>query len=126
MIGKISEAKIFGNKYPTKDGSCIRDYVHVMDLAAAHVLAMEYLIKNPTLDFFNLGTENGTSVFQILKAAEDVIGKKINYSILENRPGDPPILIADASKAKSVLRWKPQYSSITILEHAWQWQNGLS
>lgn len=115
---------IYGADYSTKDGSCIRDYIHVSDLAQAHLLSYRYLQKNGANDFFNLGNGSGSSVFEIIEAAEKVTGCVINKKIVSRRLGDPAILIADSTKVKSVLKWSPQYSSIeTIIEHAWNWKN---
>jgi UDP-glucose 4-epimerase len=117
-----SQLNVFGDDYPTKDGTCIRDYIHVMDLASAHLLAGVYLEKSPGAHVFNLGNGQGFSVFDVLNAAEMVTGKKVEYTIQPRRIGDPPILVADASAANRVLGWKPNYTNIeTIIESAWKW-----
>ena len=114
---------MFGGDYPTPDGTCIRDYIHVTDLAAAHVLALRYLEDGGASVALNLGTGNGFSVKQILAAAETACGKKIPVEMRPRRPGDPPQLVADPRKAMRLLGWKPAHSSIeNILETAWQWQ----
>jgi UDP-glucose 4-epimerase len=125
--GEVSKLKVFGNDYPTKDGTCIRDYVHINDLASAHILAGEYLAKNKGAFVFNLGNGSGFSVLDVIKAAEKVVKNPIDYDIEPRRAGDPPILVADATKAKKELGWQPVYIDIdSIIETAWQWhQNEL-
>lgn len=114
--------KVFGTDYPTRDGSCIRDYVHVSDLADAHVKAMVYLNDGGESISLNLGNGNGSSVLEIIQAAEKVTGKKIRTVIEKRRVGDPPILVGSAKRAKEILGWKPKYGEIeTILLHAWKW-----
>jgi UDP-glucose 4-epimerase len=115
---------IFGDDYNTPDGTCIRDYIHTMDLASAHYLAMEKLLnEDGYCEFVNLGTGNGFSVREIIQTAEKITGKKINSQIYPRRSGDPDKLIADISKAKSFLHWQPEYSNLDlILSTAWQWK----
>ncbi len=114
--------RVFGNDYPTKDGSCIRDYIHVTDLADAHIRAMDYLKNGGESTCFNLGNGVGCSVLEVIEAAKEVTGREIPVEIKERRPGDPPILIGSAEKAKKVLGWTPRYGDIkTILLHAWNW-----
>lgn len=116
-----STLTINGSDYPTRDGTCIRDYVHVADLADAHILAMEKLFKEGGRTCYNLGNGQGFSIFEVLSAAEKVTGQKVDKVIGERRPGDPPILLADAAKAHDELRWHPRYPELeTIIEHAWQ------
>jgi len=115
--------KVFGNDYPTRDGTCERDYIHVADLAEAHVKALEYLIKNGQSDVFNLGTEKGTTVLELIQTAEKVWGKTIPYEIVERRPGDPAILVASAQKIGEKLGWQAKYNLEKILADAWQWHN---
>jgi UDP-arabinose 4-epimerase len=113
---------VFGNDYQTKDGSCVRDYVHVTDLADAHVRALRYLDSHNGSHAFNLGNDTGHSVFEILDVAQKVSNRKISYSIGERRPGDPPILVSQSVRAKSELGWTPQISDIeSIIETAWDW-----
>lgn len=100
--------KIFGNDYATPDGTCIRDYIDVNDLALAHILALEYLNNGGKSDVFNLGTGKGVSVKEILKYTSDITGKKINFEILPKRKGDPKILLANVNKAKEILGWKAE------------------
>lgn len=103
------QLQIYGNDYPTKDGTPIRDYIHVSDLVEAHLKALDYLIKNKQSQAFNLGNNQGYSVNQILKATEKSLKLKLNIKYVDRRPGDPAMLIADASKAKKLLKWQPQY-----------------
>ena len=113
---------IFGKNYPTKDGTCVRDYIHVNDIAHAHLLALEKMEEKKGFNFFNLGSEKGYSVLEIIKSCEEVTGKKINYRFEAGRNGDPAILIADNTKAISELGWKIKYKSINeIIETAWLW-----
>lgn len=119
-LGKRDSIKIYGDDYPTKDGTCIRDYIHVNDLADAHIRALDYL-GNGESTIINLGTGDGFSVKEIIDAARKVTGKEIKSEIISRRPGDPAILIADNKKAKEVLGWKPEYNLERILETAWNW-----
>lgn len=113
---------LFGDDYPTSDGTCIRDYIHVEDLVSAHVMAMAYLEKGGVTDVFNLGNGGGFSVKQIVDASRKVTGAEIPYEIKERRAGDPAVLVADASKAKAILGWEPKFTEIeAIIESAWQW-----
>ncbi|WP_425398129.1 UDP-glucose 4-epimerase GalE [Aeoliella sp.] len=120
-LGQRPLIKIFGDDYPTPDGTCIRDYVHVDDLARAHSLAIEATTPR-THEVFNVGTGNGQSVKQILRACEEVVGSEIAYEVTARRPGDPPALVADPSKLKKELGWKPRYEQIEdTIETAWKW-----
>lgn len=112
VSGKRDKLKIFGNDYPTPDGTCIRDYIHVSDLASAHVLALEKLNQGMTSQSLNLGTEKGTSVLEMLRAVEKVVGRKLPVEFAPRRAGDPAILVASAAKARSLLGWKPQYMDV--------------
>lgn len=121
-MGKRDSIKIFGTDYDTPDGTCVRDYIHVNDLAAAHVLALEYLRGGGGSDAFNLGNGAGFSVKEIIKVAEKVTGKPITAIETERRPGDPDTLIGTAEKAKRVLGWEQQFASIDdIIGTAWNW-----
>jgi len=114
--------KIYGNNYSTPDGTCIRDYVHVNDLANAHLLSLEFMKENPGFSCFNLGNGNGFSVMEIILACEKICGKKIHYNIKERRDGDPDELVANSDKACNLLKWKPDYTSIEdIINTAWLW-----
>jgi len=113
---------IFGDDYDTPDGTCIRDYVHVTDLIDAHILAMKYLQKGNDSNIFNLGSNDGFSVKEIVQATEKVTEKPIPTKIGQRRPGDPATLIASSNKAKSVLGWQPKYTTIKeIIASAWKW-----
>jgi UDP-glucose 4-epimerase len=120
-LGKRDEIKVFGNAFPTPDGTGVRDYIHVSDIARAHELALAKLgsVNNQT---FNLGTNAGYSVLQIIEETQKVLGQKVNFSIVKERPGDPPSLIALAHKAKQLLGWEPVHSlqDIIISVHAWR------
>ncbi|MEM7715391.1 MAG: UDP-glucose 4-epimerase GalE [Cyanobacteria bacterium P01_A01_bin.68] len=121
-LGKRESISIFGTDYPTDDGTCVRDYIHVSDLADAHVLGLEYLLKGGDSTFFNLGNGNGFSVKEVIETARQITGKEIKAIECDRRPGDPPALIGSADKARKVLGWKPQYTSIKdIMTHAWEW-----
>ncbi|MFA5404032.1 MAG: UDP-glucose 4-epimerase GalE [Ignavibacteria bacterium] len=119
-LEKRDSIKIYGDDYPTKDGTCIRDYIHVNDLADAHIKALNYLNKNEST-VINLGTGNGYSVKEIVDVARKITGKKIKSEIVERRAGDPAILIADNKKAKEILGWIPEYNLERILMTAWNW-----
>lgn len=113
--GMREKMKIFGNDYDTRDGTCIRDYVHVTDLAIAHVKALDYIIKNNESLTVNLGSENGTSVTEMVESARKITGQKIPADYVERRPGDPACLVASAKFAAEKLNWKAQYSDIDTL-----------
>ena len=119
LRGKRDKLMLYGNDYDTPDGSCIRDYIHILDLAQAH----EKALYAPESGHYNLGTGNGLSVFEIIAAAEEVTGKKVNYEIAPRRAGDPPRLIACSNRARKELQWQPQHeSALDIIESAWKWQ----
>ncbi len=113
--------KIFGDDYPTPDGTSVRDYIHVNDLAQAHILGMEYLQDKPGAHAFNLGSQQGYSVLEVMQACEKVSGKKVNYSVTERRSGDPARLVADSRLAQQTLGWHAEYQLQGIIETAWQW-----
>lgn len=113
---------VFGDDYPTPDGSCIRDYIHVCDLAQAHILAFDYLAHGGTSCILNLGSGQGYSVIEVIDAARRITGYPIPFEIHSRRAGDPAALVASPAKAQSVLRWNPQYSDLdTIIASAWKW-----
>ncbi|NTU69703.1 UDP-glucose 4-epimerase GalE [bacterium] len=117
------EIGIFGCSYKTSDGTCLRDYIHVDDLAQAHILAIKYLKSNKGKFAFNLGSGAGFTVKEVIKSAENVTNKKAKISVKPRRQGDPTTLLADITKAKKELRWSPKYSDIDyILETAWHWE----
>ncbi len=120
-LGIKKQFTILGNDYDTKDGTCIRDYVHVMDIAEAHVKAINYLESQRRSDVFNLGTSVGYSVKEIIKKVEEITGKTIPVEYAERREGDPAILIASSKKAKEVLEWFPHYNIDHMIESAWKW-----
>ncbi len=121
--GEFEKLYIFGTDYPTPDGTAIRDYIHVMDLAEAHLLALEYLLENKKSDIFNLGYGYGYSVREVVNAVKRVTGIDFPVEETNRRPGDPPVLIADSSKAKSILNWKPKYDDLEfIIKTAWNWE----
>ena len=130
-LGKREKVLIFGDDYETKDGTCIRDYIHVMDLIEAHLLALEYLEKGNKSDIFNLGNGMGFSVKEIIHASERVTGQKIKNEIAPRRLGDPAILVASSEKAKNILSWRPKYTDINdIISSAWKFhkthENGFN
>ena len=114
--------QLFGNDYPTKDGTCVRDYLNVEDLAEAHILALEYLNGGGMTDYFNLGTNGGYTVKEVFSECEKVVGKKIPLDICERRPGDPYSLIADNRKAKKILGWEPKRSLSDSIRTAFEWE----
>lgn len=123
-IGKGGKRlKVFGVDYATRDGSCIRDYIHVWDLCEAHILAGEYLVQNAGAHVFNLGNGEGFSVLEIIKAARMVTGHEIAYEIAPRREGDPPVLVASAERAAEDLGWRPAFTDIReIIDTAWKFQ----
>ena len=113
---------IFGEDYPTPDGTCVRDYVHVTDLAQAHILAVESLLAGGASNRFNVGTGTGFSIRQVIDSVERVTGKKVPFTVGPRRAGDPPELVADSRKLKATLGWKPEFAELDrIVETAWQW-----
>ena len=124
LDGKLPDFYVMGDDYPTPDGTCIRDYIHIRDLASAHIKAVERLVNGNAGEglAMNLGTGSGLSVKQILDAIEKVTGRKLPYTMGPRRAGDPPSLVADASRAFEVLGWKPEHSSVEeIIRDAWNW-----
>ena len=121
-VGKLPELKIFGNDYPTPDGTGVRDYIHIMDLASGHIKALEKLAANPGLVIYNLGTGKGYSVLEMVNAFAEASGKKIPYKIVERRPGDIASCYADSSKAEKDLSWKASRDIKAMCEDTWRWQ----
>jgi UDP-glucose 4-epimerase len=120
--GKIPHISIFGDDYPTTDGTAIRDYIHISDLSAAHLLALEHLRRGKQSEFINLGNGQGFSVKEVIETARRITGKNIEAKIAPRRAGDPSKLVADAKKARAILGWNPQFPDIeSIIESAWKW-----
>lgn len=121
-LGQRESVSIFGTDYDTPDGTCIRDYIHVTDLAQAHVLGLEYLLKGGETTVFNLGNGNGFSVKEVIETARQVTGRSIPAQECPRRPGDPPALVGGSDRARAILGWNPQYADLQqIISHAWQW-----
>ncbi|ADY74008.1 UDP-glucose 4-epimerase [Desulfurobacterium thermolithotrophum DSM 11699] len=121
--GEKESIKIFGTDYPTPDGTCIRDYIHVDDLAEAHILALEYLLNGGSSEVFNCGYGHGFSVREVIDTARKVTGIDFKVEETERRPGDPAILVADSSKLRKVLDWKPKFDDLEyIIRTAWNWE----
>lgn len=120
--GDREAVKVFGTDYPTRDGSCIRDYIHVTDLADAHLLAMDYLQRGGESLCMNLGNCKGNSVLEVIEAAREITQREIPVVLDKRRPGDPPVLVGSAEKARKILGWEPEYGDIkVILRDAWNW-----
>jgi len=127
-IGIREQLSVFGDDYPTQDGTCIRDYIHVVDLAKAHVAALKRLIEKNNSDsyeVFNIGTGKGSSVLEVIHAFEEVSGQKLNYKIVDRREGDITAAYADTTKANQVLGWKSQYNLKDALLSAWNWEKKI-
>jgi UDP-glucose 4-epimerase len=116
---------VFGNDYPTRDGSCVRDYVHVMDIANAHIRSLECMMEGRNkhkCEVFNLGTGNGVTVLELINAFEAASGRKLNYKIGPRRPGDVVEVYADNQKARAVLGWEIKYGLHEMMDTAWRWE----
>lgn len=123
-LGQRDSIKVFGTDWDTPDGTCVRDYIHVADLADAHLRSLRALENGADTTAYNLGNGDGQSVKQVIDAASEVVGKKIAWEAAERRPGDPARLVASSEKLKRELGWKPQYADLhTIIEHAWKWHS---
>ena len=121
-MDKKEEIQVYGTDYPTPDGTCIRDYIHVMDLADAHIKALKYLKEGGKSDVFNLGNGQGFSVREVIETSQKVTGKTIKVEEVERREGDPPVLVGSSSKAQEILNWHPRYDDLAvIIETAWKW-----
>lgn len=121
-LGNLPEMEIFGFDYPTPDGTCVRDFIHVLDIADSHVLALEQIERVPG-EAFNVGTTSGYSNLQVVQAAEKITGKKVPHKLSPRRPGDPAILVASNEKLKRMLGWEPKHSSLEeIIQSAWDWR----
>lgn len=130
-LGQRDSITIFGDDYNTEDGTCVRDYIHVTDLADAHILALDKMRADGKSNIYNLGNGNGFSVKEVVDITRKVTGVDIKAELGERRPGDPAILVASSEKAKKELNWKPKYNDLgTIIETAWKWHkenpNGFS
>ena len=128
-IGKRQEMKVFGDDYNTRDGSCVRDYIHVMDIANAHTRALQYIIDDrnkSNCEIFNLGTGNGVTVLELIAAFEKVSGQKLNYKIAPRRPGDVVEVYANNNKAKKLLGWETKYDLDAMMDTAWRWENAYA
>ena len=126
VSGKRKFLTIFGDDYNTRDGTCIRDYIHITDLAEAHLMAIEYLFKikdKNFIDYINLGTGKGVSVLELIQAFEKSTGLKVNFKIGKRRAGDIEVAYAETKKAEQILGWKSKYSLSSALISAWNWQN---
>ena len=124
-IGKLPQMQVWGTDYPTRDGSCVRDYIHVSDIAHAHTLALNYLIekKNKSnCEIFNLGTGNGYTVLEVIRTFEKVTNQALNYAIAQRRPGDITAIYANNEKARKLLGWEPQYDLDEMMRTAWNWE----
>ena len=127
-IGLRDQLLVFGNDYPTPDGTAIRDYIHVVDLAKAHVVALKRLLAKQNkekVEIFNLGTGTGSSVLEVINAFEKVSGQKINYQIVDRREGDITSAYANTDKANTVLGWKSAYNLEDALASAWKWEQKI-
>lgn len=122
-LGRRAGFKVFGTDYDTRDGTCVRDYIHILDLADAHVRAVDYLLNGGSTVELNLGTGTGTTVKELLDAISDVSGKPFPVEYTDRREGDSTTLVADNSKAKEVLGWEPKYSLKDIIQSAWNWHS---
>jgi len=127
VIGKLGALTVYGGDYPTRDGSCIRDYIHVCDIAHAHTLALQYALQlhQSACEVFNLGTGNGVSVFEVITAFERATGKKLNYIVGNRRDGDVVAVYADNTKAQTILNWHCAYSLEDAMLHAWKWEQTM-
>ncbi|MDT7689972.1 MAG: UDP-glucose 4-epimerase [Acidobacteriota bacterium] len=123
VAGRLPFVSVFGNGYPTPDGTCVRDYIHVTDLCSAHTLALEHLRRGGASDFINLGNGQGYSVMEVIETARRVTGREIELRMEQARAGDPSRLVADASKARAVLGWRTEYPELeAIIRTAWAWR----
>lgn len=121
-LGQREELTIFGDDYGTEDGTCVRDYIHIQDLAQAHYLSLQHLLEGGESRKFNLGNGNGYSILEVIKTAEKITGKKLRYSYAKRRSGDPAMLVGSADLASRELGWKPEFNTLdAILQTAWDW-----
>jgi UDP-glucose 4-epimerase len=126
VLSKQREITVFGNDYPTKDGTCIRDYIHVTDLAQAHLSALDYLRRGGTSDVFNCGYERGYSVLEVIRTVEAIAGKKLHVQFSDRRPGDPAAVVASNAKIRQGLSWRPRFDNLhAIVADALAWEERL-
>lgn len=134
LMGVIPGLQVFGNDYPTPDGTCIRDYIHVEDLATAHEMALQYLARGgprngqghtPHAQSLNCGTGIGTSVYEVIKIAEEITGQAVPYELVDRRAGDPAATFADPTLIKSTLGWEPKFGIRNIIDSAWRWHTKM-
>ncbi|MDL2326835.1 GDP-mannose 4,6-dehydratase, partial [Bacteroidales bacterium OttesenSCG-928-A14] len=127
-IGRMEKMTVYGTDYDTRDGSCIRDYIHVSDIANAHINAFEFLFDNKNksnLEVFNLGSGKGVTVLEMINAFEKITGVKLNYALGDRRPGDIPAIYSNSGKAEKELGWRCRHSLDDMIESAWKWENYL-
>jgi len=127
-IGKMKQMTVFGTDYDTRDGSCIRDYVHVSDIADAHIKALEFLLEKRNVqncEIFNLGSGSGVSVLEMIRAFEEITGIKLNYTLGDRRAGDVPAIYSDSARAEQLLHWRCKYGLKNMVESAWKWEENL-
>jgi UDP-glucose 4-epimerase len=122
-VGRMPYLAVFGNDYPTADGTGVRDYIHVVDLARGHIKALQYIASHPGMSAYNLGTGQGYSVLEVIAAFERACGRPVPYQIVARRPGDIAVTYADPSKAKSELGWVAERDLDTMCQDAWRWQS---
>ena len=121
--GRRDAISIFGRDYPTADGSCVRDYIHIVDLCSAHLIALTKLVKGSGSKRYNLGNGNGFSVIEVIEVVKEVTKRSFNVIEAERRPGDPATLVADSTLARSELNWVPEYDDLSVItQHAWEWE----
>jgi len=128
-IGKMKQLTVFGTNYNTRDGSCIRDYVHVSDIADAHIKALQFILEkrnNTNCEIFNLGSGNGVSVLEMIRVFEEITGAKLNYVLGERRAGDIPTVYSDSSRAKELLHWQCKRTLSDMVASAWKWEQNLN
>lgn len=125
--GKLELLTVYGDDYPTPDGTCVRDYIHVVDLANAHVMGLQHLMEKQelTIDFINVGTGTGLSVLEMIRTFETVSGESLNYTIGPRRPGDVTAIFANGQKVVELLGWKPKFTAADAILHAWNWEKQL-
>lgn len=122
ILRNLNNFEIYGNDYPTADGTCIRDYVHVLDVVEAHIKAIDYLYENKESRVINLGTGKGYSVLEIIDVVKNITEQKVNYTFAEKREGDPEYLVADITLAKELINYEPQYEIHSIVQSAYEWE----